>query len=111
MDFVNVSIDKEIATVRISRGSVNAFIDAVVQQLKETFTDLEKDPEIRAVILTGKGPFFSFGFDVPEFLSYSKEEFADYLKDFTDLLLYLFLFPKPVVAALNGHTMAGGCQQ
>ena len=63
----------------------------------------------RSVILTGTGRFFSFGFDIPEFLSYSKGEFEGYLDAFTDFYRYLFRFPKPVVAALNGHTVAGGC--
>jgi 3,2-trans-enoyl-CoA isomerase len=64
---------------------------------------------IAAVILTGSGKFFSFGFDIPEFLAITKEEFTEYLANFTDLYTYLFLYSKPVIAALNGHTMAGGC--
>jgi enoyl-CoA hydratase len=61
------------------------------------------------VVLTGAGKFFSFGFDVPEFLSFTKSEFTAFLTRFTDLYAYLFRYPKPVIAALNGHTIAGGC--
>jgi enoyl-CoA hydratase/carnithine racemase len=61
------------------------------------------------VILTGEGSFFSFGLDVPEFLGYSKDSFIKFLTKFTGLYGDIFLFPKPVVAALNGHTVAGGC--
>jgi enoyl-CoA hydratase len=60
-------------------------------------------------VLTGRGKFFSFGFDIPEFLSYSREEFTRYLTNFTTLYRDLFVFPKPLVAALNGHAIAGGC--
>ncbi len=109
MNFVEVSKNEGIATLTLCRGKVNALTGAVVDQITEALKKNEKDPDIRAVILTGKGPFFSFGFDVPEFLSYSKDEFSDYLKKFTGLLSYMFLYPKPIVAALNGHTMAGGC--
>jgi len=109
MNFVEVSKNKGIATLSLCRGKVNALTGAVVDQIKNALSDIEKDPDIRALALTGKGKFFSFGFDIPEFLSYSRDEFSDYLKNFTGLLVYMFLYPKPVVAALNGHTIAGGC--
>ncbi|MBC2714456.1 MAG: enoyl-CoA hydratase/isomerase family protein [Desulfobacteraceae bacterium] len=109
MHFIEVSKNEGIATLILCRGKVNALTGEVVDQLKQALSNIEKDPDIRALILTGKGTFFSFGFDVPEFLSYSKDEFSDYLKKFTGLLAYIFLYPKPIVAALNGHTIAGGC--
>jgi enoyl-CoA hydratase/carnithine racemase len=109
MDFVEVSKKEGIATLTLCRGKVNALTGDLVDQIRESLWKIEKDPNIRAVILTGKGAFFSFGFDVPEFLSYSREQFSDYLKNFTSLLTYMFLYPKPIVASLNGHTMAGGC--
>ena len=109
MDFVKLQKSDDIATLTLSRGKVNALNGAVVDQLRARLKDLEGDHEVAAVILTGSGKFFSFGFDIPEFLGFSKEQFAEYLVNFTDLYTYLFLFPKPVVAVLNGHTMAGGC--
>ena len=42
-------------------------------------------------------------------MSYSKDAFIRYLTKVTDLYAYLFMYPKPVIAALNGHTTAGGC--
>jgi enoyl-CoA hydratase/carnithine racemase len=61
------------------------------------------------VILTGHGKFFTFGFDIPSLLSYRKETFTLFLTKFTDLYSNLYLYPKPVVAAINGHAVAGGC--
>jgi Delta3-Delta2-enoyl-CoA isomerase len=98
-----------VATVCLARGKVNALNDAVVQQLYDTFADLEKDDSVRAVVLTGSGKFFSFGFDIPEFLGYPRTLFTKYIDGFTKLCTYLFQFPKPIIAALNGHTVAGGC--
>jgi enoyl-CoA hydratase/carnithine racemase len=109
MSFVTLSRDREIAILTLSRGKVNAINDAVVDELSGNLREIEADESLRAVILTGKGSFFSFGFDIPEFLSLSPEAFTGYLQKFTSLYAYIFLFPKPVIAALNGHTVAGGC--
>lgn len=109
MSFVVSSKSDGIATVRIERGKVNPLNGTVVSELHDVFRGLKLDESVRSVILTGSGSFFSFGFDIPEFLSYSKGEFEGYLDAFTDFYRYLFSFPKPVVAALNGHTFARGC--
>ncbi len=109
MQFVTLNKDEDIATITLSRGKVNALNDAVVEEIGEAFRESEQDPNVRAVILTGSGKFFSFGFDIPQFLSYSKEEFTRYLTSFSDLYTEVFLFPKPVIAALNGHATAGAC--
>lgn len=109
MDFVLVSKNEGIAEVLLRRGKVNALNEQTVEEIAAKFQTLAAEGDIHAVILTAEGPFFSFGFDIPEFLSYSKESFSRFLKKFTALYTYLFTYPKPVVAALNGHAIAGGC--
>jgi 3,2-trans-enoyl-CoA isomerase len=109
MSFVEVQLQEGIATVVLERGKVNALNPVVVEELSATFSTLQGDTAARAVVLTGRGKFFSFGFDIPEFLSYTREEFTTYLTSFTALYRNLFMYPKPLVAALNGHAIAGGC--
>jgi enoyl-CoA hydratase/carnithine racemase len=109
MDFVSLQTNEGIARVALSRGKVNAINEKVVDELTDCFRALSYDPSVTAVILTGEGKFFTFGFDIPEFLSYTKEAFVRYLTKFTGLYTDIFLYSKPVVAALNGHTIAGGC--
>ena len=109
MSYIHVSKDGESATVTLSRGKVNALNEVMVEEITKSFEDLATDNEVKSIILTGSGKFFSFGFDVPEFLNYSKSDFIRFLEKFTNFYTYLFLFPKPIVAALNGHTIAGGC--
>lgn len=109
MDFVQRSIEGNIATVRLSRGKVNAVNEQTAEELKSCFEETAADPDVKAVILTGTGPFFSFGLDIPEFLGYSKESFIRFVTKFADLYTLVFLCPKPVIAALNGHAVAGGC--
>jgi len=98
-----------VAILTLARGKVNALDEAMVDRLREQAASLEHDPEIRAVVLAGQGSFFSFGFDVPALYGYSPGDFTEFLRKFTDLYRSLFAFPKPLVAALNGHTVAGGC--
>ncbi len=109
MSFVDMEAVGPIARLTLGRGKVNALNPAVVAELRERLRFASSESSVRAVVLTGSGKFFSFGFDIPEFLSYSREEFTRYLRDFTDLCTELFVFPKPLVGAINGHAIAGGC--
>jgi len=109
MNLINVSKKNGITTVTMSRGKVNAINEAFVDELGAVFSELAADADTKAVILTGDGKFFSFGFDIPELLNYSKNDFARYLKKFCATYTQMFLFPKPVIGALNGHATAGGC--
>ena len=109
MDFVRLSVADGIAEVKLERGKVNALNVAVVRELTTVFRRIAEDSAVRVAILTGGGKFFSFGFDIPEFLSYSRGAFTEYLVEFTALCRKMFSHPKPLVAAINGHAVAGGC--
>jgi len=84
-------------------------ISKQLDDLDRALDALEADGAVDAIVLTGRGKFFSFGFDVPELLTYDREKLERYLRDFTTLYTRLILFPKPLVAAINGHAVAGGC--
>ena len=109
MEFVRVGRVDGIAEVTLGRGKVNALNGQVVDELAETFRQLATDDGVGAAVLTGQGKFFSWGFDIPELLGFTKDAFIDYLTRFTGLYRQLFVWPKPLVGALNGHTVAGGC--
>lgn len=109
MDFVNVDIREGLAEILLNRPKVNAINGQVVHELAQCFDEVRGDDTAKALILTGEGSFFSFGFDVPELYDYEKKDFTEFMFNFSDMLRNVFLFPKPVVAALNGHTIAGGC--
>ena len=72
LSFVSLSIIDGIAEARLKRGKVNALNELVIDETAGCLQSLAADPDIRALILTGDGSFFSFGFDIPEFLSHSK---------------------------------------
>ncbi len=109
MGFVTIEKRDTVAVATMQRGKVNAFESAAVDDMAVSFEKLARDDSVGAVVLTGNGKFFSFGFDVPELLTYDRETLHDYLTRFTQLMTMLYLFPRPLVAAINGHTTAGGC--
>ena len=109
MNYVESKRDGTVAVVVLRRGRVNAINGSVVKELRETLQAIEEDPNVEALVLTGDGNFFSFGFDVPELYPLSPDEFTAFLEGFAELYTELFVYPKAVVAALNGHAIAGGC--
>jgi 3,2-trans-enoyl-CoA isomerase len=109
MSLVAVTRDQGIAIVKLERGKVNALNPAGVAELRACVADLAVDGGVEAVVVTGHGSFFSFGWDIPELIDYSKEAFTEFVQAFTNLYRELYACPRPVVAALNGHTIAGGC--
>jgi enoyl-CoA hydratase/carnithine racemase len=109
MSHVNISIDNHIGTIRMERGKVHALNEEHIEQLGSAFHQLESDDNARSIILTGTDKFFSFGLDVPELYDYKPDDCRRFLTKFTDLYSYLFIYPKPVIAAINGHAIAGGC--
>jgi enoyl-CoA hydratase/carnithine racemase len=109
MNFLSITHHDSIAVVTFSRGKVNAINGEVVAEFDSLLDQLESDSKTEGVVLTGQGAFFSFGFDVPELYDYTPDDFTKFLESFCALSKKLFLFPKPVVAAVNGHAVAGGC--
>ena len=109
MRFLNLKRNNKIAMITLSRGKVNAVNNETVIEFSRLFVELEKDESVKGVVLTGQGNFFSFGFDVPELYDYSPAEFTRFLQSFCQMYKDIFLFPKPMVVAINGHAVAGGC--
>jgi len=109
MSFAPVTYEGKVAVVTMTRGKVNAFDATAIGELGAVVDELATDPRASAMVLTGQGKFFSFGFDVPQLLTYAPETLRDFLVGFNDLMHRLYLFPAPLVAAINGHATAGGC--
>lgn len=102
--------------VRLDHGKVNAIDLQFCQQLSSQLGELVSDPNCRAVVLTGNDRVFSAGIDLKRWLAETEHRNADG-EDYAELLIValeslfeqLFTFPKPLVAAINGAAIAGGC--
>ncbi len=81
----------------------------MVQELTECIKTLENDNSVGGVVLTGKEGFFSSGVDLIEAYDYNQEQSRGFWTDFMALQNTLTAFKKPMVAAISGHSPAGGC--
>jgi enoyl-CoA hydratase len=101
------TLHEGILTLRLAHGKVNALDVELVEALMREIEGVPED--VRALVLTGTGSVFSAGVD----LFRITQEGAAYVQRFLPVLgrlvRALFTFPRPVVAAVNGHAVAGGC--
>jgi enoyl-CoA hydratase len=97
-----------LALMRMEHGKVNALDVELCEGLTAKLEELEADPA-PAVVLTGHGNVFSAGVDLLRILEGGAPYVRRFLPAFHRFFEVLFSFPKPLVAAINGHAIAGGC--
>ena len=97
-----------VAFVRLAHGPVNAQDLELVQAIIDTFRELDSTDH-RAVVFTGSGRAFSAGVDLWQIVDGGPDYVERYLAALIDSFEAVFFTGKPVVAALNGHAIAGGC--
>jgi enoyl-CoA hydratase/carnithine racemase len=101
--------DNGVAVVRIHRPEVKNALNAQVrEELAEHFRALAKSRDVRAIVLTGGDQFFVAGADIKEFASASPIEM--YRRHTEYLWEAISRCPKPVIAAVNGFALGGGCE-
>ena len=95
--------------VQLHRGKANAINQTMVDELRAFFADAATNPAIEGVVLTGQPHFFSAGVDLPEVYHYDSAGIRHFWGSFIQLAADMVAFPKPLVAAITGHSPAGGC--
>lgn len=115
MNFENILITSEngIGQITINRPSkLNALNVATIQELHEGLENLDANPEIRVIIITGEGEkAFVAGADISEFANFSIEEGAHLAAKGQELLFdFVEKLKTPVIAAVNGFALGGGLE-
>lgn len=108
----DIEVVDQCAVVRMNTNKVNVQNDQFFADLHGAFDRLEKEFGKLPVVLTGQGDVFSAGIDFQYsfdiFGSGSEEKIRQWYRSYRETNLRIFKYPRPTVAAVNGHAIAGG---
>lgn len=109
-DFVNLAVEDGVGTIRLDRPKMNAISFQVQAELLEVATEAAGDDDVRAVVVYGGERLFAAGNDVKEMAGLSYSEMAKRVAGVQAAVTAVAEIPKPVVAAVTGYALGGGCE-
>lgn len=114
MEYSNllVEIKDEIAVITINRPKqLNALNQATLKELEDVFSSFYNNEKIKGIIITGSGEkAFVAGADIKEFVNYTQEQGKEMANYGHHVFNIIENSPKPVIAAVNGFALGGGCE-
>jgi enoyl-CoA hydratase len=99
-------LDGGVATITMDDGKVNALSPTMLRAVHAAFDQAEQDAAV--VVLTGRESYFSAGFDLEVFAGGEADRVIEMLRLGATLAERILAFPRPVLAACNGHAVAAG---
>jgi len=110
MSTIQVEIKDGIGTIRLSGPRGNAMSEALVSDLSTALRTVGGEPSVKAVLLASAHPrIFCPGLDLVSLSRVDRADLTSFMVHFSTLLTDLFALKKPMVAAVNGAAVAGGC--
>ncbi len=111
MNTIALHVQDNIATITLNRPDVyNAFNDEQSYELQDALKQVEKDPQVRAVVLTGAGKAFCSGQDLKAAMEAGDRKLSESLhKRYNPIIRAIRNMPKPVICKLNGVAAGAGC--
>jgi len=110
METISVEHHGKVLFAKLNNGVTNALNPTVVGELKAVLKQVKSSAGIDGLVLgSSNEKFFSIGFDIPELIEMNSDDFRGFYRVFNQVCLDLFTLPKPTVAAITGHAIAGGC--
>jgi enoyl-CoA hydratase/carnithine racemase len=101
--------DEGFAVVTLNRPPANAISEGLMRDLNAALSAVENDDAVRAVIITGAGDrIFCAGADLSS--AFSGGDVDTFIRFGNSVVRRIERFPKPVIAAINGHALGGGCE-
>lgn len=110
MELISIEQRGQVILARLTRGVTNALNLECVNELAQMLQWVKGDADVRGLVLASvNDKFFSIGFDIPQLYDLSRDDFVHFFRAFNRAGLELYTLPKPTVAAMTGHAIAGGC--
>jgi enoyl-CoA hydratase len=109
-EFVTLDVADGVGTIRLDRPPMNAINAVLHGELRAAATEAGARPDVRAVVLYGGPKVFAAGADIKEMAALSYTEMVGYGGALQDCLTVVARIPKPVVAAVSGYALGGGCE-
>jgi len=109
MEHIKTKIEDRILSIFLDRGKSNAIDTLLLKELIVTLETAQDNDSVQGIILIGKENFFSAGLDLITLYNYNEEQISEFWILFMETTTLLAAFPKPIVAAISGHSPAGGC--
>ena len=110
-EFVKGELDGKVAILTMNRPkALNALNDQTLDELDRFFTAIKSDKDVWGVIITGEGRAFVAGADISQMRDYGVEEGRLYSERAQTLFNKIEILEKPVIAAVNGFALGGGCE-
>jgi enoyl-CoA hydratase/carnithine racemase len=104
-----VTREESFAVITLNRPPANAISEGLMRELDAALSELQADEAVRSLIITGAGDkIFCAGADLGS--AFSGGDIAAFLRFGNSVVRRIERFPKPVVAAINGHALGGGCE-
>ncbi len=110
MEFVSIDVTDGVATIRLDRPKMNAISVQVQADLREAAAEVTERDDVRAVVLWGGERVFAAGNDVKEMADLSYADMVKVSASVSSATTAIARIPKPVVAAVNGYALGGGCE-
>ncbi|AGZ45667.1 enoyl-CoA hydratase/isomerase family protein [Actinoplanes friuliensis] len=109
-EFVRLETSGGIGTIRLERPPMNALNTQVQEELRASAQAATADPEVRAVIVWGGEKVFAAGADITDFTTTTYQEMTVRAAALSSAFDAVAKIPKPVVAAITGYALGGGCE-
>ena len=109
-EFVRVEVEGGVGTIRLDRPPMNAINAQVRQELHEAATEVSRRADVRAVVLYGGDKVLAAGADIKEMATVDYATMLDEVAPLQAAFDALARIPKPVVAAVTGYALGGGCE-